>query len=51
MGKIAMYAAWASFVGAAAMLLLTLLGFMHLRRVPAEQEVRLGGAQPKPAIA
>jgi hypothetical protein len=51
MGKIAMYAAWASFVGAAAKLLLTLLGFMHLRRVPAEQEVRLGGAQPKPAIA
>jgi hypothetical protein len=51
MGKIAMYAAWASFVGAAAMLLLTLLGFMHLRRVPAEQEVRLGGVQPTPAMA
>jgi hypothetical protein len=51
MGKIALYAAWASFVGAAAMLLLTLLGFMHLRRVPAEQEVRLGGTQPRPAIA
>ena len=34
MGKIAMYAAWASFVGAAAMLLLTLLGFMHLRGSP-----------------
>jgi len=51
MGTIAMYAAWASFIGAAAMLLLTLLGLLHLRRVPAEQEVRLGGAQAEPAIA
>jgi len=51
MGKIAMYAAWASFMGAAAMLLLTFLGFLHLRRVPAEQEVRLGATQPRPAIA
>jgi hypothetical protein len=51
MGKIAMYAAWASFTGAAAMLLLTFLGFLHLRRVPAEQEVRLGATQPRPAIA
>ena len=51
MGKIAMYAAWASFIGAAAMLLLTFLGFLHLRRVPAEQEVRLGATQPRPAIA
>ena len=51
MGTIAMYAAWVSFIGAAAMLLLTLLGLLHLRRVPAEQEVRLGGAQAEPAIA
>jgi len=51
MGTIAMYAAWSSFIGAAAMLLLTLLGLLHLRRVPAEQEVRLGGAQAEPAIA
>jgi hypothetical protein len=51
MGKIAMYAAWASFTGAAAMLLLTFLGLLHLRRVPAEQEVRLGATQPRPAIA
>ena len=51
MGKIAMYAAWASFMGAAAMFLLTFLGFLHLRRVPAEQEVRLGATQPRPAIA
>ncbi|GGB71784.1 hypothetical protein N798_16425 [Knoellia flava TL1] len=39
MGKIAMYAAWASFVGAAAMIVLSLLGFLHLRRVPVEEEV------------
>ncbi|WP_270888142.1 hypothetical protein [Pedococcus sp. 5OH_020] len=52
MGTIAMYAAWASFVGAAAMALLSLLGFRHLRRAPAESEVRLGaGIAPKPAIA
>lgn len=53
MGTIAMYAAWASFVGAAAMLLLSGLGFRHLRHVPLEEEV---GAtrrrtQPTPAIA
>ena len=39
MGKIAMYAAWASFAGAAAMFVLSLLGFRHLRRVPVEEEV------------
>jgi hypothetical protein len=32
MGQIALYAAIASFLGAAVMLLLTLLGWMHLRR-------------------
>ena len=51
MGQIAMYAAWASFIGAAAMLFLSILGFVHLRRVPVEEQVRLGGVQPKPAIA
>jgi len=51
MGAIAMYAAWASFVGAALMLLLTVLGFLHLRRVPAEQEVLVGGVRPRPATA
>jgi hypothetical protein len=51
MGKIAMYAAWASFIGAAAMLVLSLLGFAHLRRVPVEEEVRLGGVSPRPATA
>ncbi len=42
MGTIAMYAAWVSFAGAAAMLVLALLGFLHLRRVSAEEEVALG---------
>jgi hypothetical protein len=53
MGTIAMYAAWASFIGAAAMTVLALLGFMHLRRVPAEEEVGVASRRtsPQPAIA
>ena len=50
MGTIALYGAIASFVGAAVMLLLSLLGAAHLRRVPADEEVRLG-AKAEPAIA
>jgi hypothetical protein len=50
MGTIALYGAIASFVGAAVMLLLSLMGAAHLRRVPADEEVRLG-AKAKPAIA
>lgn len=46
MGTIAGYAAWAGFVGAAAMLLLSLLGYLHLRRVPADEEV---GMDPRVA--
>ena len=42
MGQIALYGAIAAFVGAALMALLSILGMVHLRRVPAEQEVRLG---------
>jgi hypothetical protein len=45
LGAIAIYAAIASGIGAAAMFLLTLLGWRHLRRVPAEQEVQLGGVR------
>lgn len=53
MGTIAMYAAWASFIGAAAMLVLSGLGFRHLRRVPADEEIGAGSrlTNPKPAIA
>jgi hypothetical protein len=36
MGQIALWAAIACFVAAAVMLVLTILGFVHLRRVPAE---------------
>jgi hypothetical protein len=38
-GQIALWAAIASFVLAAVMLLLTILGFWHLRRVPPTQEL------------
>ena len=42
MGVIALYGAIASFVAAGLMLVLSLLGLRHLRRVPAGAEVRLG---------
>jgi hypothetical protein len=50
MGTIALYGAIVAFVGAALMLLLSLLGLAHLRRVPVEQEVKLGTGH-KPVIA
>jgi hypothetical protein len=45
MATIALYGAIAAFVGAGLLLVLSVLGAVHLRRVPAEAEVRLGGAQ------
>jgi hypothetical protein len=42
MGQIALHGAIAAFAGAALMLVLSILGVAHLRRVPVEQEVRLG---------
>ncbi|MGH3333763.1 MAG: hypothetical protein ACRDPJ_20905 [Nocardioidaceae bacterium] len=42
MGQIALYGAIAAFAAAALMLVLSVLGMLHLRRVPVEQEVRLG---------
>ena len=42
MGQLAMYAAIVAYVGAALMLVLSLLGFAHLRRVPAGQQLRYG---------
>lgn len=42
MGQIALYGAVAAFAGAALMAILSILGMAHLRRVPVEQEVRLG---------
>jgi hypothetical protein len=52
MGTIALYGAIASFIGAGLLLLLSLLGIRHLRRVPAEQEVRIGGGvRTAPAVS
>jgi hypothetical protein len=42
MGQIAMIAAVASFIGAGVMLLLSLLGFAHLRKVDPDVEVLTG---------
>jgi hypothetical protein len=42
MGQIALIAAIASFIGAGVLLLLSLLGFVHLRRVDPDQEVLTG---------
>ena len=39
MGQIALFAAIACFVLAAIMLVFTILGFVHLRRVPKDQEL------------
>lgn len=49
MGQIAFWAAIASFIAAAIMLLLAILGFLHLRRVPAEKEMFSGPRRPQPA--
>jgi hypothetical protein len=38
-GQIAMYAAWAAAIGGLLMLILTLLGFAHLRRVEADATI------------
>ncbi|HET8561617.1 MAG TPA: hypothetical protein VFL69_13930 [Marmoricola sp.] len=52
MGTIALWGAIVSFIGAGVMLLLSLLGIAHLRRVPAEEEVKLGAkATTKPVTA
>jgi hypothetical protein len=42
MGMIALYGAIAAFVGAGLMFVLSLLGLGHLRRTPAEAQVKLG---------
>ncbi len=46
MGEIAGYAAFASFGGAAALLVLTGAGFVHMRRTPAEVEIGSGHRAP-----
>ncbi len=47
MGQIAMYGAIASFIGAGIMLLLSLAGFAHIRRVPETEEV-IPGSRERP---
>jgi hypothetical protein len=43
-GQIALYAAIAAFVGGAIFLVLAILGFLHMRRTPAEAELEPVGA-------
>lgn len=50
MGQIAMWGAIAAFIAAAVMLVLTILGFIHVRRTPPDREL-LGGPPPTPADA
>jgi hypothetical protein len=51
MGQIALYAAITAFAAAGILLILSVLGYAHLRRVPAEAEVmpKLTGATPHTA--
>jgi len=51
MGQIALYGAIASFIGAGVMLLLSLAGFAHIRRVPESEEVVPGKRHAHPATA
>lgn len=43
MGQIALYAAIAAFIGGAIFLILSILGFVHMRRTPAEAELQPAG--------
>ena len=47
MAQIALYGAWAAFAGALVMLVLSGLGFMHLRRVRPEAEAFTGRTHAK----
>ncbi len=49
MGQIALFAAIASFTGAGLLLILSIAGLIHQRRVPAEKEVFTKTAQAHPA--
>jgi hypothetical protein len=50
-GQIALFAAIASFVLAAVMAVLTVLGYWHLRKVPAETEVFIPKTEKEPVTA
>lgn len=51
MAQIAMYAAIAAFVGAGLMLLLSIAGFVHLRRVDPTEEAFTTHTEKAPALA
>jgi hypothetical protein len=51
MAQIAMYAAIAAFVGAGLMLLLSIAGFVHLRRVDPTEEAFTTHTEQAPALA
>jgi len=51
MGQIALFAAIASFIGAALLLILSVLGLVHERRVPAENEVLAKAVHTSPVTA
>jgi hypothetical protein len=51
MAEIAMYAAIAAFVGAGLMLLLSIAGFVHLRRVDPAEEAFTTHTEKAPALA
>ena len=50
MGQIAFIASIASFIGAGVLLLLSLFGFVHLRRVDPDQEVLTGSGHNREAV-
>jgi hypothetical protein len=51
MGTLAMYGAVVAFAGAGVMLVLSLLGFAHLRRVRPDEEAFTGHPVPRPTPA
>jgi len=51
MGQIMLISAWVAFGAAAAMLILTILGWVHLRRTPAEAEIFSGKTTTVPSPA
>jgi hypothetical protein len=51
LGQIALYSAIVVFTGAALMLVLTVLGFLHLRRVPSGAEIFAGHEHKTPVPA
>jgi len=48
MATVALWAGIAALIAAAVMLVLSVLGFMHLRRTPVDAEVMLGARTPAP---